>query len=151
MSQTPPPTPPPLPPPVPVLPVDAYGLPPHAMGPTRPGLVTAMGVTSIVVAGISILAGIYAALALIGFLIASLVNMFLRSPAMYWILTYVGVLIFVGLTAYDTQKLKQVAIETAGDSRMAARLAVTGALILYLDFINLFLLLLRILGNRSDD
>ena len=90
-------------------------------------------------------------MALIGFLIASLVNMFLRSPAMYWILTYVGVLIFVGLTAYDTQKLKQVAIETAGDSRMAARLAVTGALILYLDFINLFLLLLRILGNRSDD
>jgi tetrahydromethanopterin S-methyltransferase subunit B len=67
MSQTPPPTPPPLPPPVPVLPVDAYGLPPHLMGPSRPGLVTAMGVTSIVVAGISILAGIYAVLALIAF------------------------------------------------------------------------------------
>jgi uncharacterized protein len=90
-------------------------------------------------------------MALIGFLIASVVNIFLRSPAFYWILTYVGVLIFVGLTAYDTQRLKHIAAETAGDSRMAARLAVTGALILYLDFINLFLLLLRILGNRSDD
>ncbi len=90
-------------------------------------------------------------MALIGFLIASVVIIFLKSPAMYWILTYVGVLIFVGLTAYDTQKLKEVAAETAHDSNMAARLAVTGALILYLDFINLFLLLLRILGNRSDE
>jgi uncharacterized protein len=87
-------------------------------------------------------------MALIGLIIASLVNMFLRSPAMYWIITYAGVLIFVGLTAYDTQRLKMVAIETAHDPRMAARYAVNGALMLYLDFINLFLLLLRLLGDR---
>ena len=87
-------------------------------------------------------------MALIGMIIASLVNMFLRSPAMYWIITYAGVLIFVGLTAYDTQRLKEVAYATAHDPRMAARYAVNGALTLYLDFINLFLLLLRILGDR---
>jgi FtsH-binding integral membrane protein len=87
-------------------------------------------------------------MALIGLIIASLVNIFLRSPAMYWIITYAGVLIFVGLTAYDTQRLKGIAIQTAHDPRMAARYAVNGALTLYLDFINLFLLLLRILGDR---
>ena len=67
---------------------------------------------------------------------------------MYWIITYAGVLIFVGLTAYDTQRLKMVAAATAHDSAMAARYAVNGALTLYLDFINLFLLLLRIRGDR---
>jgi uncharacterized protein len=92
--------------------------------------------------------GSFLFMALIGLIIASLVNMFLRSPAMSWIITYAGVLIFVGLTAYDTQRLKNVAIETAHDPRMAARYAVNGALTLYLDFINLFLLLLRILGDR---
>ena len=87
-------------------------------------------------------------MALIGLIIATVVNIFLRSPAMYWIITYAGVLIFVGLTAYDTQRLKAIAIQTAHDPRMAARYAVNGALSLYLDFINLFLLLLRLMGDR---
>ena len=92
--------------------------------------------------------GSFLIMALFGFLIASIVNIFLRSPALYWIITYAGVLIFVGLTAYDTQRLKEVAYATAHDSRMAARYAVNGALTLYLDFINLFLMLLRVLGDR---
>jgi FtsH-binding integral membrane protein len=87
-------------------------------------------------------------MALIGLILASLVNMFFRSSALYWIVTYAGVLIFVGLTAYDTQRLKAVAVATANDPRMAARYAVNGALMLYLDFINLFMLLLRIMGDR---
>ena len=87
-------------------------------------------------------------MALIGLIIASVVNIFLANSALYWIITYAGVLIFVGLTAYDTQRLKRVAIETAHDPRMAARHAINGALMLYLDFINLFLLLLRIMGDR---
>jgi FtsH-binding integral membrane protein len=92
-------------------------------------------------------------MALIGIIIASVVNIFLRSPILYWAVTYVGVIVFVGLTAYDTQKLKEIAVATAGDSRMAARLAITGALSLYLDFINLFLYMLRILGalRGGDD
>jgi hypothetical protein len=89
-------------------------------------------------------------MALIGLILASLVNIFLRSPAMYWVITYAGVLIFVGLTAYDTQRLKMIAIETAHDPSMAARYAVNGALALYLDFINLFLLLLRVMGDRRN-
>jgi FtsH-binding integral membrane protein len=87
---------------------------------------------------------------LIGFLIASVVNIFLQSPALYWAVTYIGVFLFLGLTAYDTQKLKEIAYATEGDPRMANRLAITGALVLYLDFINLFLLMLRILGNRRN-
>jgi FtsH-binding integral membrane protein len=92
--------------------------------------------------------GSFLFMALIGFVIASLVNIFMQSSALYWLLTYAGVLIFVGLTAYDTQRLKMVAAETAHNPAMAARYAVNGALMLYLDFINLFLLLLRILGDR---
>ena len=92
--------------------------------------------------------GSFLFMALIGLVLASVVNIFLASPAMYWIITYAGVLIFVGLTAYDTQRLKAVAEYTANDPAMAARLAVNGALTLYLDFINLFLLMLRILGDR---
>jgi FtsH-binding integral membrane protein len=87
-------------------------------------------------------------MALIGFVLASVVNLFLRSPAFYWVITYVGVLVFVGLTAYDTQRLKIIAQETAHSPDMAARYAVNGALALYLDFINLFLLMLRIMGDR---
>lgn len=92
--------------------------------------------------------GSFLFMALIGLVIASVVNIFLASSAMYWIITYAGVLIFVGLTAYDTQRLKRVAEYTSNDPAMAARLAVNGALTLYLDFINLFLLMLRILGDR---
>ena len=87
---------------------------------------------------------------LIGIIIASVVNIWLRSPMIYWVVTYAGVLIFVGLTAYDTQKLKQMAMTGFADEETARKSAVMGALALYLDFINLFLMLLRILGARRD-
>jgi len=86
-------------------------------------------------------------MALIGILIASLVNFFLNSPQLYWVITYVGVLIFVGLVAYDTQKLKALAANIDGEE-MEHKASIIGALTLYLDFINLFLLLLRIMGRR---
>jgi FtsH-binding integral membrane protein len=87
-------------------------------------------------------------MALIGLVLASLVNLFWANSTLYWIVTYVGVFIFVGLTAYDTQKLRMIAAATQSDPNMAARLSVNGALMLYLDFLNLFLLLLRIMGDR---
>jgi len=87
-------------------------------------------------------------MALIGLVIASVVSMFWASSALYWLVTYAGVAIFVGLTAYDTQKLMIIANQTGGNPALASRLAITGALALYLDFINLFLLLLRILGKE---
>jgi uncharacterized protein len=89
-------------------------------------------------------------MALIGLVIASIVNIFWANSTLYWIITYAGVLIFVGLTAYDTQKLKMIAAQTADDPKLAARLSVYGALNLYLDFINLFLFMLRIMGNRRN-
>ncbi len=88
---------------------------------------------------------------LIGIIIASIVNIFFRSPAMSMIISYIGVLVFIGLTAYDTQHLKTMAL-TQPDGLEAAVIrkgAILGALKLYLDFINLFLMLLRILGNRE--
>jgi FtsH-binding integral membrane protein len=85
--------------------------------------------------------------ALIALIIASVVNFFLASSALYWITTYAGVLIFAGLTAYDMQKLRKYGEEAQGGEAMS-RAAVIGALALYLDFINLFLFLLRILGSR---
>jgi FtsH-binding integral membrane protein len=87
-------------------------------------------------------------MALIGLIIASVVNIFMASSGLYWIITYAGVLIFVGLTAYDTQKLKIIAVQTESNPALAARLSIAGALSLYLDFINLFLFILRIMGNR---
>jgi uncharacterized protein len=90
-------------------------------------------------------------MALLGLIIASIVNIFMQSPALYWIVTYAGVLIFMGLTAYDTQKLKEMAMVIEGDEEMAARLAIVGALELYLDFVNLFLYLLRILGKLKTE
>src|SRR6267142_1086015 len=87
---------------------------------------------------------------LIGIIIASVVNIFLHSTPLYWIITYAAVALFLGLTAYDTQKLKEIAYATEGDPRLANRLAINGALALYLDFINLFLLVLRIMGNRRN-
>jgi uncharacterized protein len=87
-------------------------------------------------------------MALIGLVLASIVNMFWHNPALYWIVSYAGVLIFVGLTAYDTQKLKAIAYQTEGNQALASRLAISGALALYLDFINLFLFLLRFMGKR---
>jgi FtsH-binding integral membrane protein len=87
---------------------------------------------------------------LIGIIIASVVNWFLHSEMLYWIVSYVGVLIFVGLTAYDTQKIKQMAIEYSnGNFEITKKVALIGALSLYLDFINLFLHLLRIFGKRD--
>ena len=86
-------------------------------------------------------------MALIGLIIASVVNLFLHSETMMWIITYAGVLIFVGLTAWDTQQIKNMAIQM--DSASTGKLATIGALNLYLDFINHFLYLLRIFGNRD--
>jgi hypothetical protein len=94
--------------------------------------------------------GSFLFMALIGLIIASVVNMFFASSMLYWLVTYAGVLIFVGLTAYDTQKLKMIAIQTENSPEMAARLSVVGALSLYLDFINLFLFILRLMGNRRS-
>ena len=88
-------------------------------------------------------------MALIGLILASVVSMFWRNSMLATIINYAGVLIFVGLTAYDTQRLKEIAVATAHDASAAARYSVNGALTLYLDFINLFLFLLRILGRRD--
>ncbi|OQX61242.1 MAG: hypothetical protein B5M56_09605 [Desulfococcus sp. 4484_241] len=89
---------------------------------------------------------------LIGIIIASIVNMFLRSPGMNAIINYIGVFVFVGLTAYDTQKLKQMALtQPEGlDAGVARKGAIMGALALYLDFINMFIFLLQIFGGRRD-
>jgi FtsH-binding integral membrane protein len=92
--------------------------------------------------------GSFLFMGLIGIIIASVVNLFLHSPAIYWITTYAGVLIFVGLTAYDTQKLKKIQQSVAPGSDMETKAAISGALALYLDFINLFLFILRIMGGR---
>jgi FtsH-binding integral membrane protein len=88
-------------------------------------------------------------MALIGIVLASLVNIWLKSTPLMWAVTYIGVVVFVGLTAYDTQKLKAIGeqIDTS-DSGNLRKYAILGALTLYLDFINLFLMLLRIMGNR---
>jgi hypothetical protein len=85
---------------------------------------------------------------LIGIIIASVVNMFLQSSALHWAISYIGVLVFVGLTAYDTQKLTLLGAQGFGNEATAAKASILGALRLYLDFINLFLMLLRIFGRR---
>ena len=92
--------------------------------------------------------GSFLFMGLIGIIIASLVNFFLQSPMVYWLGTYAGVLIFVGLTAYDTQKIKEMNILGNEGTEEDTKEAVRGALTLYLDFINLFLMLLRVMGNR---
>lgn len=89
-------------------------------------------------------------MALIGLIIATVVNIFLVSDTLGWIINYVGVLIFVGLTAYDTQKIKQMMREYGTDiNEQTQKMALMGSLSLYLDFINMFLYLLRIFGNRD--
>ena len=105
------------------------------------GMITKRDLTSL---------GGFMAMGLIGIIIASVVNMFIRSSGMSMIISYIGVFVFVGLTAYDTQKLKRMAItQPAGlEAGVVRKGAIMGALTLYLDFINLFLMLLRILGNR---
>jgi len=96
--------------------------------------------------------GGFLTMGLIGIIIASLVNMFFRSSAMSMIISYIGVIVFVGLTAYDTQKLKNMALaQPAGlDGAVVRKGAILGALSLYLDFINLFLMLLRIFGLSRE-
>jgi FtsH-binding integral membrane protein len=91
-------------------------------------------------------------MALIGLLIASIVNIFVGSNALFWIVNYAGVLIFTGMTAYDTWWIKNNAgqIAAQGDSNAAQRVALVGALHLFLDFVNLFLFILRILGSGRD-
>jgi len=94
--------------------------------------------------------GSFLFMGLIGIILASVVNIFLQSPMMYWLVTYAGILVFVGLTAYDTNKLKEMALAGFADAEAEGKSAVMGALALYLDFINLFLMLLRIFGSRRD-
>jgi len=88
--------------------------------------------------------GSFLFMGLIGVVIASLVNIFTRSSAASWVISAVGVIVFTGLTAYDTQKIKAITASGAEGRKPA----IIGALTLYLDFINLFLMLLRLLGNR---
>lgn len=94
--------------------------------------------------------GSYLMMALFGLLIAMVVNIFVASSTFDWIISIVGVLLFVGLTAWDTQQVKQLSAMNL-DPAMADKLATMGAMNLYLDFINLFLFLLRILGGNSRD
>ena len=96
--------------------------------------------------------GGFLTMGLIGIIIASLVNMFIRSSAMSMLISYIGVIVFVGLTAYDTQKIKNMAsTQPAGlDGGVIRKGAILGALSLYLDFINLFLMFLRIFGQSRD-
>jgi len=88
-------------------------------------------------------------MALIGLIIATVVNLFVQSSALEMILSYVGVLVFVGLTAYDTQKIKQMFMMAPDAGAATQKYALIGALMLYLDFVNLFLYLLRIFGKRD--
>jgi FtsH-binding integral membrane protein len=92
--------------------------------------------------------GHFMMMGLVGVLLASFVNFFLHSPAIYWMTTLFGVVIFVGLTAYDTQKIRQLNVIGNAGTDEDHKEAIHGALILYLDFINLFLYLLRLLGRR---
>ena len=93
--------------------------------------------------------GSFLFMGLVGIFIASIVNFFLDSPAMTFAVSVIGVLVFAGLTAYDTQKIKEIYF-AGDDSDTAGKKAVIGALNLYLDFINLFLMLLRLLGSSRN-
>jgi len=106
------------------------------------GMVTKRDLTSM---------GQFMFMGLIGIVIASVVNLFVHSSGMSLIVSYIGVIVFVGLTAYDTQKLRTMAISQPDglDGGTIRKAAILGALTLYLDFINLFLMLLRILGSRD--
>jgi len=93
--------------------------------------------------------GGYLFMGLIGIVIASFVSIFWHPTMLTVLINYLGVFLFIGLTAYDTQRLKWIALQTQNDPALAARLSVSGALALYLDFLNLFLFLLSILGNNN--
>jgi FtsH-binding integral membrane protein len=87
---------------------------------------------------------------LVGLVLGSLVNVFFANGILYWILTFAGIALFLGLTAYDTQRIRRQADAAISGGQQAAlqKLGVMGALSLYLDFINLFLLILRVVGRR---
>ncbi len=118
-------------------------------------------VTSIAFAGLSLWGyttkkdisgwGSFLIMGVIGIMVAVIINIFLQSPAIMFAVSILGVLIFAGLTAYDTQKIKNTYLEHAhhGDSEWLGKAAIMGALNLYLDFINMFLFLLHLLGNRE--
>ncbi len=89
-------------------------------------------------------------MALIGIIIASVVNMFMKSDTMGYIISFIAVIVFTGLTAYDVQKLKNIGDNVEAGTEATAKMSILGALTLYLDFINLFLALLRIFGGRRD-
>src|SRR5947209_10382266 len=92
--------------------------------------------------------GTFLIMGVVGLLVAMLINMFLQSPAMNLAISAIGVLVFAGLTVYDTQKIKSIYFAVAGNGEAMAKSAVIGALNLYLDFINMFLFLLRFMGQR---
>jgi len=118
-------------------------------------------ITSIAFAGLSLYGyttkkdlsamGTFLMMGLIGLFVAMIVNMFMQSTAMMFAISAIGVLIFAGLTAYDTQKVKTTYLELAhsGDQEMLGKAAIMGALSLYLDFINMFMFLLHLFGNRE--
>ena len=118
-------------------------------------------VTSIAFAGLSLYGyttkkdisgwGSFLIMGVIGILVASIINIFLGSPAIHFAISVLGVLIFAGLTAYDTQKIKTTYLQMAhsGDQEWLGKAAILGALNLYLDFINMFMFLLQLLGNRE--
>ena len=92
--------------------------------------------------------GSFLFMGLIGIIIASVVNIFMQSAMITWIVSYLGVFIFIGLTAYDTQKIKRIGQNGFADGESQKKAAILGALTLYLDFINLFLMMLRVMGDR---
>jgi FtsH-binding integral membrane protein len=85
----------------------------------------------------------------IGLFVASLVNVFLASDALSWVITYAVLAVFIGITAYQTQMLKAMAYEYQGNGQMLSRMAIVGSLVLYIAFINMFMAILRILGSRK--
>ncbi|MEN9799311.1 MAG: hypothetical protein RL653_3007, partial [Pseudomonadota bacterium] len=92
--------------------------------------------------------GQFAMMGLVGLILASLVNLFMRSEMIHWLTTFMGVIVFTGLTAYDTQKIKELNVLGNAGTEEDHKEAIHGALVLYLDFINLFLNLLSLFGRR---
>ena len=92
--------------------------------------------------------GSFLIMGVVGLLVAMLINFFLRSPGLDLAISAIGVLVFAGLTAYDTQRIKSIYLQVAGYGEAVAKTAILGALNLYLDFINMFLFLLRFMGDR---
>jgi len=93
--------------------------------------------------------GSFLVMCVIGLFIASLVNLFIANSALSWLITYAVLIIFIGLTAYETQKLKVLAQQYGNDPAIAPRIAIIGSLLLYIAFINLFMSILRIMGDRK--